>query len=101
MCVLFDVTGVCVLNYCTIKKTLTLSQSKCRKLLSDEISNESKRSRRFPIDFLTLLGNTGPFLSTSLLTILVITQIALFVLESAVAILHKIFFPQGFKTRKP
>ena len=35
---------------------------------------------------LTLLGNTGPFLSTSLLIILINTQIALLILESAVAI---------------
>jgi ATP synthase A chain. len=41
---------------------------------------------------LTLFGNTGPFLSTSLLTILVITQIALSVLESAVAIIQSYVF---------
>nr|AVN67488.1 ATP synthase F0 subunit 6 [Panchlora nivea] len=41
---------------------------------------------------LTLLGNTGPFLSTSLLTILIITQIALLVLESAVAIIQSYVF---------
>nr|AVN68249.1 ATP synthase F0 subunit 6 [Rhabdoblatta sp. RHA] len=41
---------------------------------------------------LTLLGNTGPFLSTSLLTILILTQIALLVLESAVAIIQSYVF---------
>jgi len=41
---------------------------------------------------LTLLGNTGPFLSTSLLSILIITQIALLVLESAVAIIQYYVF---------
>ncbi|KAI8126626.1 ATP synthase subunit a [Lucilia cuprina] len=37
---------------------------------------------------LTLLGNTGPSISTILLRLLIITQIALLVLESAVAIIH-------------
>ena len=41
---------------------------------------------------LTLLGNTGPFLSASLLSILIITQIALLVLESAVAIIQSYVF---------
>ena len=41
---------------------------------------------------LTLLGNTGPFLSTSLLTILLITQIALLVLESADVIIQSYLF---------
>ena len=39
-----------------------------------------------------LLGNTGPFLSTSLLSILIITQIALLVLESAVASIQSYVF---------
>nr|AVN68217.1 ATP synthase F0 subunit 6 [Paranauphoeta circumdata] len=41
---------------------------------------------------LTLLGNTGPFLSMSLLTLLIFTQIALLVLESAVAIIQSYVF---------
>nr|AVN67428.1 ATP synthase F0 subunit 6 [Gromphadorhina oblongonota] len=41
---------------------------------------------------LTLLGNTGPFLSASLLTLLVSTQIALLILESAVAIIQSYVF---------
>nr|AVN68357.1 ATP synthase F0 subunit 6 [Opisthoplatia orientalis] len=41
---------------------------------------------------LTLLGNTGPFLSSSLLTMLILTQIALLVLESAVAIIQSYVF---------
>lgn len=41
---------------------------------------------------LTLLGNTGPSLTISLLTILVSTQIALLVLESAVAIIQSYVF---------
>nr|AVN68049.1 ATP synthase F0 subunit 6 [Beybienkoa kurandanensis] len=41
---------------------------------------------------LTLLGNTGPALSVSLLTILISTQIALLVLESAVAIIQSYVF---------
>nr|YP_010946847.1 ATP synthase F0 subunit 6 [Rhabdoblatta nigrovittata]WGO57604.1 ATP synthase F0 subunit 6 [Rhabdoblatta nigrovittata] len=41
---------------------------------------------------LTLLGNTGPSLTMSLLTILVFTQIALLVLESAVAIIQSYVF---------
>nr|AVN68280.1 ATP synthase F0 subunit 6 [Rhyparobia grandis] len=41
---------------------------------------------------LTLLGNTGPYLSFSLLTILISTQIALLVLESAVAIIQSYVF---------
>nr|YP_009387529.1 ATP synthase F0 subunit 6 [Nauphoeta cinerea]ARS88098.1 ATP synthase F0 subunit 6 [Nauphoeta cinerea]AVN67479.1 ATP synthase F0 subunit 6 [Nauphoeta cinerea] len=41
---------------------------------------------------LTLLGNTGPYLSASLLTILISTQIALLVLESAVAIIQSYVF---------
>nr|AVN67984.1 ATP synthase F0 subunit 6 [Macropanesthia sp. B115] len=41
---------------------------------------------------LTLLGNTGPFLSISLLNILIITQIALLILESAVAIIQSYVF---------
>ena len=36
--------------------------------------------------------HTGPFLSTSLLSILIITQIALLVLESAVAIIQSYVF---------
>nr|AVN67626.1 ATP synthase F0 subunit 6 [Paratemnopteryx couloniana] len=41
---------------------------------------------------LTLLGNTGPFLMISLLSLLVMTQIALLVLESAVAIIQSYVF---------
>nr|YP_004222767.1 ATP synthase F0 subunit 6 [Bittacus pilicornis]ADW83139.1 ATP synthase F0 subunit 6 [Bittacus pilicornis] len=41
---------------------------------------------------LTLLGNTGPSLPTSLLSLLIITQIALLVLESAVAIIQSYVF---------
>lgn len=41
---------------------------------------------------LTLLGNTGPSLSTILLRFLLITQIALLVLESAVAIIQSYVF---------
>lgn len=41
---------------------------------------------------LTLLGNTGPSLSTILLSFLIITQIALLVLESAVAIIQSYVF---------
>nr|UBN08823.1 ATP synthase F0 subunit 6 [Neogeoscapheus dahmsi] len=41
---------------------------------------------------MTLLGNTGPYLSLSLLNILIITQIALLILESAVAIIQSYVF---------
>nr|QZP41266.1 ATP synthase F0 subunit 6 [Geoscapheus dilatatus] len=41
---------------------------------------------------MTLLGNTGPHLSLSLLNILLITQIALLILESAVAIIQSYVF---------
>nr|WNH42005.1 ATPase subunit 6 [Neoperla coffea] len=41
---------------------------------------------------LTLLGNTGPSLSLSILSFLVLTQIALLVLESAVAIIQSYVF---------
>ena len=41
---------------------------------------------------LTLLGNTGPSMSTILLRVLIITQIALLVLESAVAIIQSYVF---------
>nr|UBN08784.1 ATP synthase F0 subunit 6 [Macropanesthia kraussiana] len=41
---------------------------------------------------LTLLGNTGPLLSMSLLNILIIMQIALLILESAVAIIQSYVF---------
>nr|AVN68057.1 ATP synthase F0 subunit 6 [Polyzosteria viridissima] len=41
---------------------------------------------------LTLLGNTGPSLTSSLLTMLIITQIALLMLESAVAIIQSYVF---------
>nr|AVN67735.1 ATP synthase F0 subunit 6 [Eurycotis opaca] len=41
---------------------------------------------------LTLLGNTGPTLSYSLLSLLIVTQIALLVLESAVAIIQSYVF---------
>nr|AVN67857.1 ATP synthase F0 subunit 6 [Therea olegrandjeani] len=41
---------------------------------------------------LTLLGNTGPILKPSLLIILILTQIALLILESAVAIIQSYVF---------
>nr|WPN85816.1 ATP synthase F0 subunit 6 [Caiusa sp.] len=41
---------------------------------------------------LTLLGNTGPSMSTILLGLLIITQIALLVLESAVAMIQSYVF---------
>lgn len=41
---------------------------------------------------LTLLGNTGPGISTILLSLLIITQIALLVLESAVAMIQSYVF---------
>ena len=41
---------------------------------------------------LTLLGNTGPSLSTSILVLLVIAQILLLILESAVAIIQSYVF---------
>nr|YP_010022840.1 ATP synthase F0 subunit 6 [Sarcophaga shnitnikovi]QOP39688.1 ATP synthase F0 subunit 6 [Sarcophaga shnitnikovi] len=41
---------------------------------------------------LTLLGNTGPSMSTILLSVLIITQIALLVLESAVAMIQSYVF---------
>nr|WGO57799.1 ATP synthase F0 subunit 6 [Sigmella schenklingi biguttata] len=41
---------------------------------------------------LTLLGNTGPNLSTSLILLLIITQVALLILESAVAIIQSYVF---------
>uniref|UniRef100_A0AAU7BA52 ATP synthase subunit a n=1 Tax=Notoplectron campbellense TaxID=3073457 RepID=A0AAU7BA52_9ORTH len=41
---------------------------------------------------LTLLGNTGPSLSTSILMLLIIAQIALLVLESAVAMIQSYVF---------
>nr|YP_010555039.1 ATP synthase F0 subunit 6 [Schizodactylus jimo]UYR20464.1 ATP synthase F0 subunit 6 [Schizodactylus jimo] len=41
---------------------------------------------------LTLLGNTGPHLSSSLLIFLIVTQIALLILESAVAIIQSYVF---------
>ena len=41
---------------------------------------------------LTLLGNTGPSLTTSILTLLLVGQIALLVLESAVAIIQSYVF---------
>ena len=41
---------------------------------------------------LTLLGNTGPSLSYSIILILIITQIALLILESAVAIIQSYVF---------
>nr|YP_010946912.1 ATP synthase F0 subunit 6 [Salganea raggei]WGO57669.1 ATP synthase F0 subunit 6 [Salganea raggei] len=41
---------------------------------------------------LTLLGGTGPFLTFSLLNLLIITQIALLILESAVAIIQSYVF---------
>lgn len=41
---------------------------------------------------LTLLGNTGPHLNLPLLNILIATQIALLILESAVAIIQSYVF---------
>nr|YP_010610508.1 ATP synthase F0 subunit 6 [Anabropsis maguanensis]WAP91023.1 ATP synthase F0 subunit 6 [Anabropsis maguanensis] len=41
---------------------------------------------------LTLLGNTGPSLSTSILTLLIIAQIALLTLEAAVAMIQSYVF---------
>nr|YP_010022723.1 ATP synthase F0 subunit 6 [Polleniopsis mongolica]QOP39571.1 ATP synthase F0 subunit 6 [Polleniopsis mongolica]QXG15704.1 ATP synthase F0 subunit 6 [Polleniopsis mongolica] len=41
---------------------------------------------------LTLLGNTGPSMSTILLSLLIITQIALLILESAVAMIQSYVF---------
>nr|YP_010432109.1 ATP synthase F0 subunit 6 [Winthemia sumatrana]USW04706.1 ATP synthase F0 subunit 6 [Winthemia sumatrana] len=41
---------------------------------------------------LTLLGNTGPSLSTILVSLLIITQIALLILESAVAMIQSYVF---------
>nr|YP_009738144.1 ATP synthase F0 subunit 6 [Cephalopina titillator]QIB71450.1 ATP synthase F0 subunit 6 [Cephalopina titillator] len=41
---------------------------------------------------LTLLGNTGPVMSTPLLSVLICTQIALLTLESAVAIIQSYVF---------
>nr|AVN67867.1 ATP synthase F0 subunit 6 [Therea petiveriana] len=41
---------------------------------------------------LTLLGNTGPMLNSSLLIILIFTQIALLILESAVAVIQSYVF---------
>lgn len=41
---------------------------------------------------LTLLGNTGPSLSYSILSLLIVAQIALLVLESAVAIIQSYVF---------
>nr|YP_008080892.1 ATP synthase F0 subunit 6 [Tarragoilus diuturnus]AFW98785.1 ATP synthase F0 subunit 6 [Tarragoilus diuturnus] len=41
---------------------------------------------------LTLLGNTGPTLSTSILTLLIMAQIALLTLESAVAMIQSYVF---------
>nr|AVN67458.1 ATP synthase F0 subunit 6 [Gyna capucina] len=41
---------------------------------------------------MTLLGNTGPSLSSTLLILLIITQIALLILESAVAIIQSYVF---------
>nr|QUL58815.1 ATP synthase F0 subunit 6 [Phallosphaera gravelyi] len=41
---------------------------------------------------LTLLGNTGPSMSTILLSVLIMTQIALLVLESAVAMIQSYVF---------
>nr|YP_009590140.1 ATP synthase F0 subunit 6 [Palesisa nudioculata]QBM09710.1 ATP synthase F0 subunit 6 [Palesisa nudioculata] len=41
---------------------------------------------------LTLLGNTGPSMSTILISVLIITQIALLVLESAVAMIQSYVF---------
>nr|YP_010247233.1 ATP synthase F0 subunit 6 [Gibbium aequinoctiale]ATN40781.1 ATP synthase F0 subunit 6 [Gibbium aequinoctiale] len=41
---------------------------------------------------LTLLGNTGPLMNTSMVSILIITQIMLLILESAVAIIQSYVF---------
>nr|AVN67573.1 ATP synthase F0 subunit 6 [Schultesia lampyridiformis] len=41
---------------------------------------------------LTLLGNTGPSLTISLMSLLILTQIALLILESAVAIIQSYVF---------
>uniref|UniRef100_A0AAU7YUJ9 ATP synthase subunit a n=1 Tax=Cheilosia bombiformis TaxID=3103807 RepID=A0AAU7YUJ9_9MUSC len=41
---------------------------------------------------LTLLGNTGPLMSSLLVSILILTQIALLILESAVAIIQSYVF---------
>jgi len=41
---------------------------------------------------LTLLGSTGPSLSTSILVLLIIAQILLLILESAVAIIQSYVF---------
>nr|YP_002640591.1 ATP synthase F0 subunit 6 [Hydroscapha granulum]CAM35435.1 ATP synthase F0 subunit 6 [Hydroscapha granulum] len=41
---------------------------------------------------MTLLGNTGPSLSTSLISILIVVQIALLILESAVSIIQSYVF---------
>nr|YP_010895136.1 ATP synthase F0 subunit 6 [Ironomyia nigromaculata]WJW73662.1 ATP synthase F0 subunit 6 [Ironomyia nigromaculata] len=41
---------------------------------------------------LTLLGNTGPSMPNSIITILLVTQIALLILESAVAIIQSYVF---------
>jgi len=41
---------------------------------------------------LTLLGSTGPSLSTSILSLLIIAQILLLILESAVAIIQSYVF---------
>ena len=41
---------------------------------------------------LTLLGNTGPSLSLSILSILIFSQILLLILESAVAIIQSYVF---------
>nr|YP_010954697.1 ATP synthase F0 subunit 6 [Dorcus hopei]WMW30082.1 ATP synthase F0 subunit 6 [Dorcus hopei] len=41
---------------------------------------------------MTLLGNTGPYISSSLVSVLLITQILLLVLESAVAIIQSYVF---------
>nr|YP_005351195.1 ATP synthase F0 subunit 6 [Periplaneta americana]ADD71930.1 ATPase subunit 6 [Periplaneta americana] len=41
---------------------------------------------------LTLLGNTGPFMSYMMLSLLIMTQIALLILESAVAIIQSYVF---------
>lgn len=41
---------------------------------------------------LTLLGNTGPSLSTTLLSFLILAQVLLLVLESAVAVIQSYVF---------
>jgi F-type H+-transporting ATPase subunit a len=41
---------------------------------------------------ITLLGNTGPSLQISLITVLIVVQIALLVLESAVSIIQSYVF---------